>query len=117
MTTTREALDACIDFIENVGPDDPDRTSKFFAVREKWRNATWPERQTAVDCIREAAGQLDTFGEPGSGDHLRDVADRVEALEGAIVGLLNAPSMNEDAAEEGDIEAIRTAYAALGSRT
>lgn len=33
------ALRACAHFIENVTDDDPERTTKFFAVREAWRNA------------------------------------------------------------------------------
>jgi hypothetical protein len=43
-TTNREdqlanALRACVDFIENVTDEDPERTAKFFAVREQWRDA------------------------------------------------------------------------------
>ncbi len=34
-----KALKVAAQFIENVGEEDPERTAKFFAVREAWRNA------------------------------------------------------------------------------
>jgi hypothetical protein len=35
----RAALTLCVEFIENVSDDDPDREDKFFAVRAAWREA------------------------------------------------------------------------------
>ena len=34
-----EALRKCAGFIENVSADDPERSEKFFACREAWRDA------------------------------------------------------------------------------
>lgn len=42
-----ETLKACWDFIENVTDDDPERTDRFFALRERVRN-----------CIRQAEANL-----------------------------------------------------------
>lgn len=36
-----DTLRACWDFIENVTNDDPERSDKFFALRERVRNCLW----------------------------------------------------------------------------
>jgi len=36
-----ETLKACWDFIENVTDDDPERSEKFFTLRERVRNCLW----------------------------------------------------------------------------
>ena len=36
-----ETLKACWDFIENVTDDDPERSEKFFALRERVRECLW----------------------------------------------------------------------------
>ncbi len=38
---TIETLKACWGFIENVTDDDPERSEKFFALRERVRNCLW----------------------------------------------------------------------------
>ena len=36
-----ETLKACWDFIENVSDEDPERSYKFLALRERVRNLFW----------------------------------------------------------------------------
>ena len=44
-----EVLKACWDFIENVTDEDPERTDKFFALRERVRNVLSGQRQEPLN--------------------------------------------------------------------
>jgi hypothetical protein len=46
-TTKQELLDLCVDFwwfIENVNEETPDRTERFFALRERYREVVQSNR-------------------------------------------------------------------------
>lgn len=64
-----EALRAAWDFIENVSEDDPNRSEKFFALRERVRGAL-PSPAPPGSCVR-----CNTMLEPG------------KAMENTLVGI------------------------------